>query len=65
MDSHPPLEIEDDKAGRARGLSFWHWVYYLDNKGYGFYNTRAQALEARHKAFLILVHALPKTKANG
>ena len=50
MDRYPPLDIEDDKAGRARGLSFWHWVYYLNGKGYGFYNTRELALIARAKA---------------
>lgn len=42
-------EIEDDLATRARGLSYWHWVFFKNGKGYGFYNTRAQALKAREQ----------------
>lgn len=42
--------IQDNLASRANGLSFWHWVYYLNGKGYGFYNTRDQALKARERA---------------
>ena len=44
-----PIEPEDDLAGRARGKSYWHWVYFLDGKRYGYFNSRKQALEARDK----------------
>ena len=50
MDSLPTMDKEDYKASRAIGLSYWHWVYYLNGKGYGFYNTRELALIARAKA---------------